>query len=692
MKDAHSSPLTTWLLLGLLVSTPLIVLPFFDNFMVASKTMVLFFGTLIVVSDYFIRAAKSRTLRLTLSPLLIPLIGFCGAISLSTFLAPNYPVQSMLGMGGIYLAMATIAILGGSLASKKSAPLAISALSVLGMATAVTSLAQVLGFGVFALIDKVTPLTLGNDTYLNLIGSPFLAAQVLFVVGVVVGWDSWKRKKITLISGATLISVLVGLVVTIWMSLPGKPSTPLLVPFGANWSIALDVIRSPRGALIGVGTEHFGLAYNQFKPAWINNQPWWQVRFLQGSNVPLTLLVTSGFLGLASWLALAALSVRAAARASLDSAGLAAGVVAIFGLQLIFPTNVVMLTLLGGLFAFWIASERRHEAHLHTFALTLIDSSETSPKKSHHPKTISLVLALVGIALVGLTAWWLVRAFMASHAFYRSIVAAQNNDAASVYENQQQAIQLNPYVAGYRRQYAITNIQIANAISATAQERELTSEEASQVSELVQQAIRESRAATLLVPQDVDNWVVLGDIYSQLIGVAEDAEQWAVNAYVQAISAEPTNPNLRIQLGGLFYQAKQFEQALSLFQQAIDLKPDMPNAYYNTANALKEIGRYDQSVLAYQQTLLLLDPNSESYQQAAQELTEVEKLVPAKPTQQTTGSAGSQQQTDQTNEINQVPSILDQTVSQPEAEIVQPPLDQPLNQPSEQLPTEETTP
>ena len=182
---------------------------------------------------------------------------------------------------------------------------------------------------------------------------------------------------------------------------------------------------------------------------------------------------------------------------------------------------------------------------------------------------------------------------------------------------------------------------------------------------MIQQAIREARAATVINGSDSQNWQVLAQIYQNLIGVAEDADQWTVSAYTQAIQTDPTNPVLRVTLGGIFYNNKQYRQAASLFQQAIDLKADYANAYYNIANTLVQLEDYLNAKAAYQQTLLLIEPDSESYITASKELEQVEAKIKelGLDKQPATGSA-------QTNTGTN--SILDQNVNESQSDVVTP--------------------
>jgi tetratricopeptide (TPR) repeat protein len=249
------------------------------------------------------------------------------------------------------------------------------------------------------------------------------------------------------------------------------------------------------------------------------------------------------------------------------------------------------------------------------------------------------------------------------------LAAAQQNDAVAVYNAQSRAVQLNPYLDEIRRGYASTNIAIASAL---AQKSDITEQETQQFSQLIQQAIRESQAATLLDPTDTNNWTLLSQIYRSLIGSADAADQWTVSSYVNAIQTDPQNPILRVELGGVLFGTQNYDQAAQFFQQAIESKPDYANAYYNLANTLVKLNRLPEAKSVYQNTLQLIEADSENYVMAAKELEQVDALLEQQA--EATKSAGLNSQTQSSTQPSSDPlaatpnSVVDsplETVNQP---------------------------
>jgi len=149
------------------------------------------------------------------------------------------------------------------------------------------------------------------------------------------------------------------------------------------------------------------------------------------------------------------------------------------------------------------------------------------------------------------------------------------------------------------------------------------------LTQLVEQAIREAKNATQLNPGSVVVWENLASTYRQLINFAEGAPDWAIASYSQAIRLDPTNPTLRLDLGGVLLTLKDYDGAVKLFEQAIERKSDWPNAHYNLASAYIAKESYSLALAEMRIVVQLLDPNTEDYQKAQDELKELEKMVPA---------------------------------------------------------------
>jgi Flp pilus assembly protein TadD len=654
----------TFLLLGLVALISIVVFPVFTNFMVTSKILVLFLVALSLLSLLIWHLLHRQSLEVPKSPLLAPLLFFGLALLASSLFTTRYPVEALLGMGGVYVSMVVVALVGSILLKKANTMTFSLVASVTGAVVSVLTLLQTAGFGPSRFLNAAFGLDLPHTSLFNVVGSPFVAAQMLGVILLGLVASFLVRRKLSRTELLTVPVIVLGLAASIWSILPGKQASPLLLPFGVSWSVAVDVMKAPRSALIGVGPENFSATYAQFRPSWTNATPWWSNLFGQGFDTPLTLLATGGLLSLLAWLWLVITFASQAKRELKHEPFVTGLLLGTFLIQLLFPSNVVLLTLQAVGLAYFISSRQAGKTLIHFFKTVSFEFGSTSTRSTL--STFIPIIIAAGAFLLG--SYGVGRAYAASNYLFRSAITAQKNEAVATYELQLKARNMNPYLAVYRTNFATTNLAIASAL---ANKQDISEQERQQVTQLIQQAITEAKAATALRPEDTQSWRLLGQIYRNLIGSAESADQWTVNSYVKAIELHPADPTLRLELGSVFYSAQKYNEAILLFQQAAELKPDYVNAYYNLANALKQANQFDQAKLAYQKTLTLLQPDSEDYIKANSELAEVEKAIAAQGTDATKTEASTQNPSST--------SLLKQNLTQSEQNVVNQPADNDLS-------------
>jgi len=228
---------------------------------------------------------------------------------------------------------------------------------------------------------------------------------------------------------------------------------------------------------------------------------------------------------------------------------------------------------------------------------------------------IILAVLVVGAAIFG--GYWGVRVLMGEIYLRNSIVAAAKNDGGSTYNLQIKAIGINPNDAEYRQIYSQTNMALAGTILA---KTDLTDTDKEQASTLIQQAVREGKAAVALDSRNPTYWNNLAVIYRQLVGTIEGAADWSYQAYAQAIALDPNNPSLKLDFGGLLYAAGLYDDASRMFEQVVTLKPDLANGWYNLAYAEKKLNKLGLAVNHLNQAVSLVPTDSGDYDKASKEL------------------------------------------------------------------------
>jgi len=286
------------------------------------------------------------------------------------------------------------------------------------------------------------------------------------------------------------------------------------------------------------------------------------------------------------------------------------------------------------------------------FLIFVVLGSVASHENTHAPSHLdlsSLLPLYVGAIVLSFgfvigSGYLLGRSYAAEISFKKSVDAIAKNNVKEVYDNMRQAIILNPNIEKFRSNFADVNLLIANNIASKATPTEknpkppaLTEQERQTVSQAIQAAIEESKAPVALNGQKAENWVTLARIYRNILGVAQGADSWTVSSYQRAIVLDPQNPSYRIDLGGVLYGLKNYEEALKLFEQAVSIKPDLANAHYNLAWSSYQKQDYQRAAAEMQNVISLLDPKKQDadYKKAQQDLAEFKKMIPAAENQAT---------------------------------------------------------
>ena len=268
---------------------------------------------------------------------------------------------------------------------------------------------------------------------------------------------------------------------------------------------------------------------------------------------------------------------------------------------------------------------------LFIFVTKVILSKKTVLNKK--PYLYSLPLLLIGLLVASF--YLLARAYLAEFYFKKSLAV---KNVKEIYDYQRLAIITNPFIERFRLSFSQTNLLIANSLAIkvntpevepnlhdnTSGVNELSAQDRQTISKAIQAAIEEAKAAVRLNEKRAANWENLAMVYRHLLNTADGADAWAISSYQRAIVLDPQNPKYRLDLGGVYYTLKNYDQAQRLFEQAASLKPDWPNAHYNLAWALFQKEDYQRAISEMQTVLSLLDKQKDKadYEKAKKDLKE----------------------------------------------------------------------
>lgn len=451
--------------------------------------------------------------------------------------------------------------------------------------------------------------------------------------------------------------------IAISLLLPGQPLAYTGLPLNAGWEIAVAVLSRTRTSLLGTGPESFSSTFTQARPAWLNYTAFWGVRFGFSTNSIMHTLTTLGVLGFGAWVVILGRTALAHLKARELKNSLSVSLrLLFFGsvivLFLVPPFSILVLT-----FTFisltLLALDLKSSTLTRNFRISMLAAEEVAnpgseawnqtPKQGPR-EMLSWILLVLVILLV---AWALVfkgKAFAAQMLFSQSLnIAAENGLAA--YQLMGRAIQLDPQNPAFHATNAQMSFSLAQNISG---KTDLSDQDRNNVNQLIQLSIGEAKLATTLDPSSAGAWQNLGNLYQALIESAEGADQLALATLANAVNLDPTNPQLRLQLGEIYFRLKNYTEAGKMFDQALSLKNDLPNAHYGLAITLREVKQYSQALAEMKATLALLKPDSEEYTEVQSQITALEPL--AKEEAEAAKKAGIQNQEPVPQELTPTPT------------------------------------
>jgi len=397
-------------------------------------------------------------------------------------------------------------------------------------------------------------------------------------------------------------------------------STLILPPFRLSWFAALEILKNPASAIIGIGPDNFSAIFTRVKDFAYNQSPLWQINsFNVSRSAILQILTETGIFGLLTFGLLIFNAIKQLVKGDHKGSPLQLFLfLYLIICLLIFPPSLILWFL----FFILIAELSKIYNLGSNINKQIIDLSDLLP--------ICVGIVIISLGLIGASGYFLGRTYASEYFFKKSIDGIALNNAKLVYDNQRQAIILNPYIERFRSSFAQTNILIANNLALKNKDGKITEQDRQTITQAIQAGISEGKVVVSLNPQKAGNWQSLASIYANIINAAAGADVWTISAFQRAILADPQNPVYRVSLGGVYYSQNKYDDALRFFEQAISLKPDWPNASYNYAWANFQKKNYPQAVNALQATIKLIDPklNKADYDKALKELEEFKKMLP----------------------------------------------------------------
>lgn len=447
----------------------------------------------------------------------------------------------------------------------------------------------------------------------------FLGFLVVFIAS-----DLFSSKKKTVFDFIVLGFSLTSLILT--MINLFKPTNQLLLPpYRLSWFANVEILKNPLTAFFGIGVDNFSIIFSQVKDVAYNTSNLWQINsFTVSRSTLLHVFTETGVFGL---IAILLLSINLFREALKKPKQILPIVIYLLLIILFFPPSLPVFFLLFFVIALI--------AQLNDEPTQTIDLSKLLP--------VYISFVVIMLLIVGFLSYFLGRTYLSEIYFKKSIDGYTKNSAREVYENQRQAIILNPHIERFRISFSQTNLLLASNLAAKGEK--LTDQDRSNIAQAIQAAISEAKNAVNLNPLKNNNWENLAIIYRNIVNVAQEADVWTISSYLRAIQTDPQNPTYRLNLGGVYYAQNNFDEAIRMFEQAASLKPNWANAYYNLAWSSFKKEDYQRAVNAMENAISLIDQKTSKsdYDKAVKDLAEFKAKIPT-TTEETTNSKKTEEQ------------------------------------------------
>jgi tetratricopeptide (TPR) repeat protein len=460
----------------------------------------------------------------------------------------------------------------------------------------------------------------------------FLGVLLPIGAGLLLSEKQTSRKVLVAVASFFILSTFA---VSVYEILPGKNFSPRFPSFATGWSISIDSLKD--SPFFGVGPGNYLTAFNRFRPISYNNTDLWAIKFTTARDLYLTVFTEAGLLGIAGF-ALLLWTIYTAAKRDIKEKkmvnwGFAASstlvsLVLIAAIFLFVPGTPLLIFIFFVLLA--LNAHTRHTSlNLTTQASTETSGISTQMVASRFPALLLTLPVIIFVIVLSIRGYKIV---LAEYKFQKALDLLVQNNAAGTYDTMREAIALDPQVDRYHATFSRINLALANAIAQKAtqngpdgQPQQLTDTDRTNITTLIQQSINEAKAAVALNPLRAGEWELLGQTYRSISGLAQGANDFAIQSYRQAVALDPINPNLRIALGGVYFANQDYVNAANVFQLAAQAKPDLANAHYNYALALDREGSLDSAISEMTLVLSLIkDKNSQDYQVAKKALEDIQ--------------------------------------------------------------------
>jgi tetratricopeptide (TPR) repeat protein len=589
----------------------MVFLPFMQDMYDTGRWVVFSLVTIILVASFLVHLIRTKTVDFVKTPLAVGFGAITIAAIISLIVASTNKIESIVHPLGLitYFCLFLTALLIPSLFSKdQKRQMLWTIVIIIGL------LGLIVIYQQFQIASIMFPqATFLSSTLWNPTGTP-ISAALLFLLGIPLaihltrdGFAKHKERNAAF-ALVGIVLMVIGLGITVWRFLPLIPT--IVMPISIGWTVLLEAFKNITTALFGVGAENFLPAYAIGKPLSINSTPLWNTGFSTSATFVLHLTTTLGLVGLLAFIMTLIVWFRAMPK-QMELRIL--WVIAVCGL-LFFPPSIPFL-----------------------LCLVLI-ASALDPGKSYAliPKPGTIIgMTIMGICITIGSLYYLYRFTNGEYLYAQARTAAETeNNLTKSYNYHILAIKQNQAMTRYHLSLSQLALVMGGSILGNAPKNDTTGlvtlldDDKTLVTSLFGLAVSEAKLATSLAPTNYVVWTNLANVYQSLIGVANDAQTWTTAAYQKAVTLHPLSPTLRVDMGGMYVNAKDYDNAITQFLTAVTIKPNYANGFYNLANAYKAKGDVKRAIETLIQTQTLLAKDGKEYATVEEEIKALQNQTP----------------------------------------------------------------
>ncbi|MFH0749486.1 MAG: tetratricopeptide repeat protein [Candidatus Gottesmanbacteria bacterium] len=592
----------------------IVFLPIMQDSYDTGRWVIVNITSLFLLLYFVITIIRTKKISFVKTPLAF---GF-GAITITTlislFFASTNKIESIVHPLGLvtYLCLFLTAFLLPQLLSKdQKRHMLWALLSVIGL------LGLIVIYQQFQIASIMFPqVSYLKSTLWNPTGTP-ISAALLFLVSIPLAIylmrDGFIHHKERNAAFALVAAVLmtIGLGITLWRFLPLINTVIMPIPIG--WTVLLESFKNIKTAFFGIGAENFLPAYALGRPISMNLTPLWNTGFSTSATFALHITTTLGLLGLVAFIITLALWFRSMPK---QWEMRALWIIAAIALLILPPSIPFLLCIV-------LVSSAMQQEKVHTYA----------------PSSLTIVGMTIATLLFTIVSIYGLYRFTNGEYMYakaRASIETENNLTMS-YNYHILAIKQNQYITRYHLSLSQLALVMGGSILGNAPKNDetglvtLLDDDKTLVTSLFGLAVSEAKLATSLAPNNYVVWTNLATVYQSLIGVASDAQTWTIAAYQKAVTLNPISPTLRVDFGGMYMNAKDYDGAITQFFTAVTLKQNYANGYYNLANAYRLKGDNARAIDALKQTRDLLPKDGTDYAKVLEEIQALQNQLPLQP-------------------------------------------------------------